>query len=209
MLSALVLAQIMAVQAPAAPAMISIGDIIPHTASESNLRAAFKSNEQLVVEEVSAQRPSDKVVTVASEDRDFISTYFPFTVPENLHPELEDNLAVVWIVHALLGLVVGPLWIPTALTDIELGDDYQSEALINWLIHGIMFVATYVLLVIPVIGWIAFVAVHIGNLGYLFPLATISIANHHASGGGGKRKKKRRSAHLDLPGMSEAAAGAY
>lgn len=154
----------------------------------------------IVATESRATTQEKRVVQVAKDgDRDFIATYFPFTLPDNLHPALEEDLVVLWLVHAILGWAAGPLWIPSAIAKVDTGDDYQTEAIINWLIHTIPLVANAIAYV-PIVGWAIFV-LNCVQYFYLYPVATFSQVTYHATGGGGGKRKRKKSALKDLPGM--------
>jgi hypothetical protein len=129
----------------------------------------------------------------------FIDLYFPLVPDDNLHPEIDSNLVVFWIVHVFLGVLAGPLWIPKAITKLEPDDSYQDEALINWIIHAAIFAVG----VVTSWAWGLGLVINAVNLIWLFPVATINSFNRHVKGGGGGGKKKGggKSALSDLPGM--------
>jgi hypothetical protein len=152
----------------------------------------------LVVEEASASAPQ-KVILAAesSEDLSFIDKYIPFSLDDELHPDLDKNLVVVWVLMIFFGGYAGPLWIPKVITNLDTDPDYTSEALINWLVHlGISIVS------IPLIYCIgAGIVLSLTNTFYLFPVATINSFNRHIDDGGKKKKRGSSSAFHELPGM--------
>jgi len=152
----------------------------------------------LVVEEASAST-QQKVIFAAesSEDLGFFDKYIPFGLDEELHPDLDKNIAVVWILMVFFGAYAGPLWIPKVLTGLDTDADYTSEALINWLVHMGMLVLSVPFIYCIGLG-LVFMAV---NEFYLFPVATINSFNRHIDDGGKKKKRGGSSAVRDLPGM--------
>jgi hypothetical protein len=144
-------------------------------------------------------KPANVQVIPAADtgEASFIDIYFPLMPDENLHPEIDSNLVVLWIVHAFLGILVGPLWIPKMLTKLEPDDAYQEEALINWLIHAAIFAVGLVTSYVFGLGLV----INAVNLIWLFPVATINSFNRHVKGGGGGKKGGGKSAISDLPGM--------
>jgi len=156
--------------------------------------------ENLAAAATADARSADVTVIPAadSSEASFIDLYFPLFPDENLHPDLDKDLVVVWIVHVFLGLLVGPLWIPKMLTKLEPDEEYQTEALINWLIHCAIFAVGLVTSYIFGIGLV----INAVNLVWLFPIATINSFNRHVKGGGGGKKGGgKKSALADLPGM--------
>lgn len=149
------------------------------------------------------------VLTASDDERSFFDKHFPFTLDEELHPDVDQNLVAMYIVFLLAGEFVGPLWIPKLFVDLDPGPDYTSDALIDWLIHtGItvlsVFPGTY-LCGTGLIGALIWAF-------YLNPVAYINMFNHHViaengMGGGGKKKRRKKSrrrdrdALLDLPSM--------
>jgi len=187
---------------PSASALTaSDGLPVEGAAQRELLEKAVRSDvSSLVVEEATEQAPSSQVLLAAesTEDIGFFGKYFPFGLDEELHPDLDKNLVVVWILMAMFGSYAGPLWIPKVLTSLQTDEEYTTEALINWLIHGAMYVVSFPFIYCFGLG-LVFMAV---NAFYLFPVATINSFNRHIEDDGGSRKKKGgRSAKLELPGM--------
>jgi hypothetical protein len=154
----------------------------------------------LVVEEASSTAVVQKAILAAesSEEIGFFDKYFPFGLDEELHPDVDKNVVVIWLLMAFFGTYAGPLWIPKVLTGLDTDEEYTTEALINWLVHMAMVVVSVPFVYCIGLG-IVFILV---NEFYLFPVATINSFNRHVDDGGGKKKKRGgASAFNELPGL--------
>lgn len=186
--------------APSASTTLNDNMPIEGAAHRELIEQAVRSNVSTLVAEEATSHATESHVRLAAESTEelgFFDKYFPFGLDEDLHPDLDKNLVVVWILMAMFGSYAGPLWIPKVLTSLETDEEYTTEALINWLIHMAMFVVSIPFIYCFLLGAVAIVV----NEFYLFPVATINSFNRHVVDGGGKKKKGGRSAKLELPGM--------
>jgi len=176
---------------------------LPFTAEE-----ATASVGDMVAAEAHTKAVTPRVKPVAEEEVGFIDKYYPFVLADNLHPEIEDNLVVVWLLSALLWEFAGALWIPKAMVGLDVDDEFMSEALVGWLIHLVPLALTFtgILSWLGAIYWIAASA-------YLSPVHIINTYNRHIVGGGKKKSgdgESKKSADLKgVLGMPEVAAAAF
>lgn len=78
---------------------------------------------------------ADEAAAPAEEEGGF-GYYFPFSLDDNLHPAVEDNLVALWIGYALGGF----LWPGYTFTDELAGVDYIYEAALSSFLHSIILI---------------------------------------------------------------------
>lgn len=155
-----------------------------------------------------------------SEDGDgeptFFEKYFPLSLSDELHPELDDNVWVFWLVQVLPVFVAPQAWVTPMMLDGEAPDDYVTDAIIVYLTHLVphacLYAATLPCLIIP---WVNFCAIGcivlngvacVGNFAYLMPVAFANRMNDGYVPGG--TPPKRGSEWLDAPRRDDALASA-
>lgn len=147
-----------------------------------------------------------------------VAYYFSLGLDDDLEPEVEDNLIVLWILSALLPY--GAAWGPFVFD--EPGDGFLADIIISYAVHSLVLQLPLVLMVIPVLGWIAgpvlLVVGELVNQYYLRPISSINLYSRSLkraranlehpldlersplpSSGAKKKKKKDRSPDADGP----------
>jgi hypothetical protein len=82
--------------------------------------------ETAATEEATAPAPKE-------EEPGFFSSHYPFGLNDNLEPEVEEDLVVLWLLMAMVGNLAGPLWIPGAIIKEEPSPEYKDDALWHWI----------------------------------------------------------------------------
>ena len=139
------------------------------------------------------------VVNAAADDVGFFDKYFPLSFADDLEPEIDENLLVIYLLVMLTSSAAGQAWMPPMIVGEPPGMAYWEDALYNLIIHWAMMVVSIPLVYCGGIG-IVLVAV---NLLYLFPVSAINLYDRHlkikrGAGGRAGRAKTQRSA-LPLP----------
>lgn len=173
---------------------------LPFTAEEASASVG-----DMVAAEAQAKAGAPQVLPVSDEELGFFDQYYPFTLSDNLHPEIEDNMVVIWIISALVWEFAGALWIPKVLVGLDTDEEFTSDALIGWLIHAAPLILS-VLGPLAIVGTIYWIVASF----YLSPVHIINTYNRHIVGSKKKsrkaREKKGNAAFNALPGLPAYAA---
>jgi len=114
---------------------------------------------------------------VASGDKlGFVDRYFPLRLPNDLEPEVERNVVLIWVLSITLAPCWSSLWAPAMLTGQGLPDGFFADLLVSGLLH---FATHFIPFVGAVIAW--------ANCLYLCPVATIAIYDRNLKRERGKR----------------------
>lgn len=179
---------------------VVLGGLLAAAAPSANVATAANN----AVDTVSVEKSDTLVVTpVADEEIGFVDLYFPF-MPDPimdqapLEPEVQENFWLLYIVYAVGGGVASPVWAHMIfLGDVDVGEDHLMEALIGWLIHVPLFLIMW----IPILGWIAALA----NIWYLIPLQGVNTLDRNIKKVRGKPPAKWAASNA-LPEAEVAAA---
>lgn len=180
-----------------------IGGLLAFAAAP-NANVADASN--TAVAQVAADEAGDALVVtpVADEEVGFIDMYFPF-MPNPimdqtpLEPEVQENFWLLYIVYAVGSFLASPVWVHMIfMGDVDVGEDHMMEALIGWLIHVPLFLIMW----IPILGWIAALA----NIWYLIPLLGVNTLDRNVKKVRGKPPAKWPESNNALPHSNEAVA---
>lgn len=118
----------------------------------------------------------------ASDDVGWFSAHYPFGFNENLEPEVEENLIVLWALNAFVGIYAGPLWIPDAIVKQDAGEAYKDEALWHWIWDAVLYVGS-----IPFIYFAGLGAIHLMARAFWFgPVGAINLYDRHLKKARGK-----------------------
>lgn len=112
--------------------------------------------------------------------------YFSWTLDDELHPEVDDEVPVMWVLAAILPLA--EFWLPYVMGDP--GDGYFADTLSAFMVHNLGYVVLAPLWIIPPLGYAAFVVYFLALKVYFWPL---SMLNHYS------RSLYREDAGLDHP----------
>ncbi len=120
-------------------------------------------------------------------DTSFMDKYFPFSLPDDLEPEVADNVAVLWVLSVFGTGVLAPLWAPAVLTGQGFPEDFVVDLLISDILHLLAQL-------IPAIGCVLVPL----NYLYLCPVATIAIYDRNLKA----ERRGSRTAKQVAPGPS-------
>jgi hypothetical protein len=112
----------------------------------------------------------------------FFGAHYPFGLNENLEPEVDENLAVLWILHVAVGTYGGPLWIPQVIVKEDAGEAYNDEALWHWIWDLVLYAVS-----VPFVYCAGLGTIHMfARWLYFGPVGTINLYDRHLKNVRGK-----------------------
>ena len=138
-----------------------------------------------------------------SEDAPFYAPmlyFMPYKLPDNLEPDVDDDLLLIWGLQAVLGFfnysIVG-IFVPYFLGPEKVDATYFGEIIVASAVEGLVLtlirgLAAIVCLAVPILGWALFIpvqiALHFVTVLYFDPLVHTVVYD---------RALKRKRAHPD------------
>lgn len=140
-----------------------------HRAALSNPSAA-PANAQTVL----ARADDDSDIDDSASMWAPFNYYMPMGLDEDLHPEVEDEVIIMWVMAAILPL--GEFWLPYIFGDP--GDGYFADMVTAYFLHGVGYMPVAVA-VVPFVGWaiayIWFIGYTLAAKFWLNPVAMLNL----------------------------------
>ncbi len=125
-------------------------------------------------EEPTASRPVDPEA-IDPDGSGCLAMHLPFTLVDDLEPEVDDNFWAIYIGHLFGGETCGSAWVAPLMVGYFPDDDFFTDAGWTFAVHMAMYYLSYCLMPCPP----CFVGAIAVNKLWLFPIASINTYNHH------------------------------